>query len=448
MTRSFPTHGSGAAASATPTRIPRRSFLTGLGVAGAGAVLTACGGPGATAATSTSAAAGGGTTAVTGVTNFYHWRSEDKAALDGLAASFAAKYPGASVTQTIDPSEQYQSTAAQKARDGSIGDALTAFRGTQFAQFTEQNILADLTGSAAVSKYVANLITPGALDGKQYGFPYQLIFNMPLLNTDIAENAGVSEVPGDWEAYLAALDKIKSIGVDPIAWPGNDPANAFQIINTLAMNNGPTAEMFTGIQDGTYKATDDWWITSLKQFQQLSGYFQPNFSGASNDGVLALFSQGKAAILPTGTYQIAQVRTAGGAFPIELAPLITTPAGTTPTYEGVFNATFILGVNAAAKNPAGARAWVEFLSEPENASVYANATSQHVTVSGVTYENADLKALAPWIEKKSLLAPRFQFTDLDIRSAVENSLVAVATGATPEQAAEDAQVIIDEKRGG
>jgi raffinose/stachyose/melibiose transport system substrate-binding protein len=433
----------------TATAVPRRAFLTGLGAVGAAGLLAACGGPGATATpSSSSSSAGGGPATVGGVTNFYHWRSEDRAALDSLAAGFAARYPGATVTQTIDPSEQYQSTAAQKARDGSIGDALTAFRGTQFSQFTEQNILADLSSSPAVSNYVANLITPGAQDGKQFGFPYQLIFNMPLLNTDIADAAGVSEVPKDWDAYLDALEKIKSTGVDPIAWPGNDPANAFQIINTLAMNNGPTENMFAGIQDGTYKATDPWWITSLTQFQQLSAYFQPNFTGASNDGVLALFSQGKAAILPTGTYQIAQVRTAGGAFPIDLAPLITTPAGTTPTYEGVFNATFILGVNSQAKNAAGANAWIEFLSEPENASAYANATSQHVTVAGVTYENPDLEALAPWVEKKTLLAPRFQFTDADIRSAVENSLVAVVTGSSPEQAAEAAQAIIDEKRGG
>ncbi|MET0863143.1 MAG: extracellular solute-binding protein, partial [Nakamurella sp.] len=244
----------------------------------------------------------------------------------------------------------------------------------------------------------------------------------------------------------AALEKFKAAGVDPIAWPGNDPANAFQIINTLAMNNGPTPDMFTGIEDGRYKATDDWWIKSLTQFQQLSGYFQQNFAGASTDGVLALYSQGKAAILPTGTYQIAQVRKAGGAFPIDLAPLITTDAGSTPNYEGVFNATFILGVNSQARNPDGAAAWVEFLSQPENAAVYANGTSQHVTVADVTYENPDLQALAPWIEKKTLLAPRFQFQNADIRSAIENSLVAVATGSTPQQAAEAAQQIVDEKR--
>jgi raffinose/stachyose/melibiose transport system substrate-binding protein len=50
--------------------------------------------------------------------------------------------------------------------------------------------------------------------------------------------------------------------------------------------------------------------------------------------------------------------------------------------------------------------------------------------------------------EETLLAPRFQFTNADVRSAIENSLVAVATGSTPEQAAEAAQQIVDQKRGG
>jgi raffinose/stachyose/melibiose transport system substrate-binding protein len=232
--------------------LSRRSFLTGLGLSGAGVLLAACGGPGSTASSPTTAGASGSAgSAVTETANFYHWRSEDKAVIDTLAAGFAEKYPGASITQTIDPSDQYQSTAAQKARDGSIGDALTAFRGTQFGQFSDQGIFADLTGASYTGNYVANLITPGAAGDKQLGFPYQLIFNMPLLNTEIADKAGVSDVPTDWDAYIAALEKFKAAGVDPIAWPGNDPANALQIINSLVMNNGPTPDMFAGIQDGS-----------------------------------------------------------------------------------------------------------------------------------------------------------------------------------------------------
>lgn len=425
------------------SRIDRRSLLTAFGVGGAGAALAACGGPGSGGSDEPDPAPEPGGEAG-GTVNFYHWRSEDKAVLDELATAFTEQ-SGVTIEQTIDPSEQYQSTAAQKARGGDIGDALTAFRGTQLDQFAGLGIFTDLGDASYVGNYEENLISPGQYEGTQLGLPYQLVFNMPLLNAELAEQAGVSEAPGDWDAYLDLMDKLKGIGVTPIAWPGNDPANAFQIINSLAMNAGPDDEMFAKIETGENKATDDWWVKALAQFQELSTYFQDNFSGSGVDGVLSLFSQGEAAILPTGSYQIGQVREAGAEFPLEFAPVMTNASGEEPAYEGIFNSTYILGINSAATNPEGAAAWIEFLSDPVNAAVYGDGTSQHVTVQGVEYENPDLQALSPWISKNTLLAPRFQFIDLDIRSAIENSLIAVATGSTPEQAAEEAQKLVEEQ---
>lgn len=431
--------------SITPRTVSRRSFLAGVGVAGLGAAFGACGGPGAGNDPETGSGGTAGSGEVSGEINFYHWRGEDREVIDQLIASFAEQYPDAAVAQTIDPSEQYQSTAAQKARDGTIGDALTALRGAQFDQFVEQGIFTDLTDSGLAANYNDSLIEAGAADGAQYGLPYQLVFNAPLINMDLAEQAGLSEPPRDWDSYLAALEAFRGLGVEPFVWPGNDPANGFQIINSLAMNLLPEENAFAGMETGDYQATDDWWIEALTRFQELSGYFQENFAGAGTDGLLALFAQGQAAILPTGSYQIGQVRDAGAQFPIDLAPVMTNPDGEQPTYEGIHNATFILGINTQAQNPDGARAWLEFLSLPENAAVYANGTAQHVTVADVQYDNPDLEALSPWAERNTLLAPRFQFLNLDIRSAVENSLVAVATGATPEQAAVDAQAIIDQE---
>ena len=44
-----------------------------------------------------------------------------------------------------------------------------------------------------------------------------------------------------------------------------------------------------------------------------------------------------------------------------------------------------------------------------------------------------------------MLAPRYQCTDLDIRNAAEQSCIDVVGGSTPEQAAEKAQGIIDQR---
>jgi raffinose/stachyose/melibiose transport system substrate-binding protein len=135
----------------------------------------------------------------------------------------------------------------------------------------------------------------------------------------------------------------------------------------------------------------------------------------------------------------------GAKFPIDLIAPITVAAGQAK-YEGIHNVTFILGVSTRSKNQPAAVKFVEHLSKPDVAGAYANGTSQHVTVAGVQYTNRDLKATEPWLNRKTLLAPRFQFNDLDIRAAVENAATQVIGGTSPQKAASAAHRIIDQKR--
>ncbi len=103
-------------------------------------------------------------------------------------------------------------------------------------------------------------------------------------------------------------------------------------------------------------------------------------------------------------------------------------------------------MNAKSTKRAAALAWLNHLSDPAVAAVYADGTAQHVTVKDVRYTNPDLKAFEPWLTRKTLLAPRFQFNNLDIRGAVENAAVQVVGGTAPERAAEAAQRVIDQQR--
>ncbi|MFE6930972.1 ABC transporter substrate-binding protein [Streptomyces sp. NPDC057699] len=430
----------------TPS-LDRRSVFRLFGAAGLGLAAAACAGPGGTASSgasgSPSALATSG--AVKGEVSFAHWRAEDKAVLAQLVKAFVKKHPDASVTQDISPSADYQSTALRRIQGSKTGDLFTAFRGAQFEQIVKAGVYAPLTGTDVVGAYQADLIGPGASGGVQYGLPYQLVFNMPLANTDALDKAGHTGAPRDWDGFLQLLDDLKAKGYTPLAWPGGDTANAGQLLNAMVMNNAPDDDMFTKIESGTYKVTDDWFLTTLKQYAELTPYLQARATGSTTDAVTQLFAQGRAGLLATGSFQMAGVRALGARFPLDLVAPVTTTAAEAK-YEGVFNTTFILGVNSASKAQSAALAFLEFLSDPANAAAYADGTGQHVTVEGVDYTNADLKAVSPWLKRKTVLAPRFQFLNLDIRSAVENATVAVVGGKKPEQAAEEAQRVIDQKR--
>lgn len=423
------------------TTLTRRALLGLMSAAGLG-VAAGCAGPGSTGNRPAPSAATTG--AIEGTVSFAHWRAEDQKAFETLIATFVEQNPQAKVTQDITPSNDYQSQALNRLRGGAVGDVFPTFRGAQFQQFVKAGVYADLSGNAVVDGYDPKLITAGALDGQQWGLPYQVVFPMPIANVSAWEKAGVSEAPNSWDAYLDALDKIKTGGVIPLAWPGGDVGNAGQLLNTMVVNNAPADDIFVQVEQGQAKVTDEWFVNTLKQYAQLRPYVQPNAVGTAAEPAQQLFVSGKAATLVTGSYMIAAVRGLGADFDVDLIPPITTDAGKAK-YEGVYNATFILGVNTASKVSPAAFAFLDFLSDKANAATYADATVQHLTVADVEYGNADLKRLSPWLSKKTALAPRFQFLDLDIRSAVEESAIKVVGGTEPEAAAEAAQKIIDQR---
>ena len=427
------------------TDLSRRQVLGIFGTIGAGAVLTACAGPGSTGGPVSSAGPTPPATGnPTGDVSFAHWRAEDKAAFDELAKRFMAEYPDVTLTQDITTSNDYNAQGLQKVRGANVGDAFASFRGSQFINMADAGIYTDLGATKAASLYVPALLAAGSLDKRTLGLPYQVVFPMPVSNLDAFDKAGAELTPKDWDSFLGTCEALKTAGYTPMAWPGGDVGNAGQLFNCMIANHAPVEDVCAQIEKGELKCTDDWFIAMLEQYQQMVPYMQPNAQGTAVEAVQNMFVQQQAAMLVTGSYHIAAIRQLGAAFPVDLTFPMTNAAGKEANYEGVYNATFILGVNSASDVQPAAYDWVEFLSLPENAGYYANNTAQHVAVDGVEYTDPDLVRLSPWLSKRTMLAARFQFENLDVRNAVEASTIAVVGGASPEQAAENAQTIVDQ----
>ena len=384
---------------------------------------------------------------------FFHWRAEDKDVIADIIKDFTAK-TGIEVEQSIKPSNDYQSQALQDILDGKPADVFTAFRGAQFFNMAKANggsVWLDLSNQPFVKNYDKNLIVPGQFDGKQLGLPYQLVFNMPLVNMDLLKSLNLT-LPANINDLQRFCQTVKAKGVTPIAWPGASRGNAAQLtMNGLVMNAFPTDDAFGKIDTGAAKVTDFWMVKALQDFKDLAAdCFGDNPLAVNDNGALADFATGKALMLATGTFSMGGALKLNPALKFGLYVPITTPVGQTPKWEGIYNGTFIVGVNARQKDPkkqAAAIKFVDWLSQPENAAKYANGTSQHSTVNGVTYTKQELKDTGVWATKRVFLAPRFQFLNLDIRNAVEDAFFAVVGGKDAKAAAEAAQAVIDQKLG-
>lgn len=427
----------------------RRHLLQAAGIGAAITALSACAGPG-------SGTRGGKTgsdketkldpSKASGEISFAHWRGEDKEAFAAIIDELKKKYPDVDVRQDISPSNDYQSNALAQIRQGSIGDLFASFRGAQLTSMKEAGLLVDLTATKIADKYEESLIAEGLVSGKTMALPYQLVYNQPITNEEILETVGMTDLPQDWDAFLALMEAIKAKGKVPIAWPGGEMGNAGQLFNAMIMNLAPAEDMCTKIETGELKCTDDWFVEMLRRYEQLKTYFQDNATGTAVEPAEQMFASGDAALLATGSYHVAAVRELGAKFPIGMLAPITTAPGKAK-YVGVHNATFALGVNTVSKNPNTAFALLELLSDPKMAGMYGDQTAQFVTVKGVQYENKDLSHLSEWVDKDTILAPRFQFNNLDIRNAAEGACIAVVGGKTPEEAAQEAQTIIDQQIG-
>ncbi len=374
-----------------------------------------------------------------GEIEFWHWRNEDKAVLDQLIARFQNQNPGVKITQVISQSGPYQANAFQQIRNNPKAAVFTAFRGPQFSQMASSGLMKDLSKESFVKRVNPTALGAGKLSTKQYGIPYQYLFNMPVYNTEIFKQVGIKP-PTNWPQLLDACKKLKAAGYIPMAFAGATRGQAAQISNAIFANEAPTDTTVGRLGTGTAKITDPWFGEVAKKYQDMreAGCFQDNPLGTTDPAAAALFAQGRAAILPTGSFNMGSVKAINPAMEgkMDLMMPISKTNAKDAKYEGIHNNTFIFGVNelASKNDQAIALAFMDFLTKPVNAEYYANGTSQHAVIPGVKYSNVDLKNTAPWLTKKTMLAPRFQILNLGVSDDVQDALIAIVGGKSAQEA--------------
>jgi len=374
-----------------------------------------------------------------GSIEFHHWRPEDKVVFQGIIDKYEAKFPGTKISQVIMTSVDYTNLAYAKISPNKKAAVFVTSRGGQFNQFYAGGLLADLSNQRFMKQNViASALTPGTVNGKVYGLPYQSLFNNPLYNAELFTKQGW-KVPTTWTQTLAFCKTAKAAGFIPFAWPGATRGNAGQIINSFLMNSAPdlaTLEArILAIDTGKADLLAPWFVEMANKYKAMAdaGCFPANPTGYNDTVAPADFASGKAAIYPTGTFGMSTVTKLNPSMSgkMKMMSFITTDAK--PLYQGITNNTFILSVNAKSSSTDQkiAASFISFLAQAENAQAYAVGTSQHVSIINVDYAaNVDLLNTSDIMGKKLLLAPRFLFNNVNnVRNPLEDALIAITGGA-------------------
>ncbi|MDQ4113019.1 MAG: extracellular solute-binding protein [Actinomycetota bacterium] len=171
--------------------------------------------------------------------------------------------------------------------------------------YVDAGAVEDLTGwlnenPEVADRYIPSVAENGVIDGRTYAIPMTKTNPATMYyNTDLLKQAGV-EIPKTWDDLLAAIPKLKDIGVDPIALGGQSMWPELIWLEYLVNRQGGP-EVWDGILAGEEDAwSDPAVLDALKKIQELveAGAFQDSFaSTASNSGSeLALLYTGRAAI--------------------------------------------------------------------------------------------------------------------------------------------------------
>jgi raffinose/stachyose/melibiose transport system substrate-binding protein len=198
---------------------------------------------------------------------------------------------------------------------------------------------------------------------------------------------------------------------------------------------------------GTEKYTDQQYVDTWAELAQWADYMPSGFEAVKYPDAQSLFTLGRAAIYPTGSWEISvfedQADFAMGIFPPPVAN-----AGDTCYISD--HTDIAMGMNTATENPEATKTFLEWMTTPEFAELYSNALPGFFTLSNASIELQDplAKEFFSWRDDcEETIRNSYQILSRG-EPNLENELwrvsAAVINGSlTPEEAAQEIQAGLD-----
>jgi raffinose/stachyose/melibiose transport system substrate-binding protein len=252
-------------------------------------------------------------------------------------------------------------------------------------------------------------------------------------------------VPATVDDFNAALNKIKADGAYiPMAMGTKD---GWETASMGYQNIGPTyykgEEGRKALIAGKAKLTDAQWVEPFRVLASWKPYLGEGFEAQTYPDSQNLFTLGRAAIYPAGSWEIAEFEKQAG-FRIGAFPPPVQKAGDKCYISD--HPDIALGVNAKSPHAQQARVFLDWIASKEFASLYSNALPGFFSLNKekVELKSAMAREFASWRGKcEQTIRPTYQILSRGTPN-LENEFwttgAAVINGTlTPEAAAQKLQ---------
>lgn len=255
------------------------------------------------------------------------------------------KFPHVTVVSETLPNEQFVTTLKARMATGDGPDIFFYWPKMQSLEVINPGYAKDLTGLPVLDKFNASVVEAFTVDGAAYAVPSGVNILGVYYNKDLFAQAGITDVPEDWDAFLEVCRKLQEAGIQPIVSGDKDAYviqfGIYQLAASIVYPENPDldAELVAGEQ--TFSNSK--WNEVLTRYKMLydEGFIQKNSLGAGNTQAQQLFVDGKAAMTFDGNWADANLTQQGavnferGFFPLpgnepgQLIALSAAPSGGT-----------------------------------------------------------------------------------------------------------------------
>ena len=318
------------------------------------------------------------------------WRNDDLAIWqEKLIPAFEAANPGIKVVFSPSAPPEYNAALNAKLNAGSAGDLITCRPFDASLELYNKGYLTDLSDLPGIDNFSDVAKSAWQTDDGSATFcvPMASVIHGFIYNKDAFEQLGLT-VPATEEEFFAVLDRIKEDGsYIPLAMGTKDLWEAATMgYQNIGPNYWKGEEGRLALIKGEQKLTDPGWMEPYATLAKWKDYLGDGFEAQSYPDSQNLFTLGRAAIFPAGSWEISgfneQVDFAMGAFPPPVKA-----AGDT-CYISDHN-DIAIGLNAKSPNAEAAKAFLSWVASPEFAAIYANALPGFFSLSSTPVKMED-----------------------------------------------------------
>jgi raffinose/stachyose/melibiose transport system substrate-binding protein len=379
------------------------------------------------------------------------WRNDDLPIWnEKLIPAFEKANPGIKVVFAPSAPTEYNAALNAKLDAGSAGDLITCRPFDASLELFNKGHLAglnDLAGMENFSDVAKSAWTTD--DGKTtFCVPMASVIHGFIYNKDAFDQLGIA-VPATEAEFFAALDKIKADGnFIPMAMGTKDLWEAATMgYQNIGPNYWKGEEGRLALIKGEQKLTDPAWVEPFAALAKWKPYLGDGFEAQAYPDSQNLFTLGRAAIYPAGSWEISGFNTQAqfkmGAFP----PPVKAAGDTCYISD---HTDIAIGLNAKSPNADAAKTFLTWVASPEFATIYANALPGFFSLSStpVKMEDPLAQEFVSWREKcKPTIRSTYQILsrgtpNLENETWVKSANVINGT-ETPEAAAAELQKGLD-----